>query len=619
MSYLVPRTCTELSEDAGGGSPGLLFGESPSLSDYRSTPAYVLLGDPGSGKTTGFELECAELGNEAKYVTARKFLTPNLLDDSELQHKTLYIDGLDERRAGAADRLAPLDAIIGRLARLGRPRFRISCRAADWLGHVDRQAVSDVSPDTRITILKLDELDDRQIIELLQHEHRQMDAQEFITEARQRGVGGLLINPLTLRLLVDAVRHGGDWPDSRLMTLEMACRQIATEHNDEHRVSKSPPPLDATVDAAGYLCALQLLAGFEGYATPLSIAVPPFTAITELGALPTQLSHDDLEHTLTTKLFTAVGDGSVPLHRQVAEFLAGRYLAKLIRGGLPARRVAALMTGPSDDRVVTSLRGLSAWLAAHSQEARPLLIAADPVGVGLYGDIGDLATDEKKRLMESLATFADEAPLLGHQRRDGRSHGYRDDTAWAFRCLATADMVPSMRALLSDVRSGTADERLAMLILEALASADDPPEVADLEGDLEEVLWSESQPSPIRRRALDAYLHIVPSSDRCTRTLRRLLDAVQDGSVPDPDDDSRGALLEVLYPEEVTPSEVWRYARPRNAPDLIGRYLMFWNRTSWTGRQTNTSSNFSMPCTETPLSSSRPLSSPTSKPFPKNS
>ena len=580
MNCVVPRTCTELSEDASGiGSPGLLFGESPSLSDCRSTPAYVLLGDPGSGKTTAFELECDELGNEAKYLTARQFLTPNLLDDSELQHKTLYIDGLDERRAGAANRLAPLDAIISRLARLGRPRFRISCREADWLGHVDRQAVSDVSPDTRITVLRLDELDERRIIELLRHEHNRTDAQEFITEARQRGVGGLLVNPLTLRLLVHAVRHGGDWPDSRLKTLEMACRQIATEHNQEHRIATSPPPLEAAIDATGYLCALQLLADFEGYVSPPGIAVPSCTAITELGALPAQLPCDDLEHALITKLFTAVGDGLVPLHRQVAEFLAGRYLAKLIRDGVPARRVAALMTSPSDDRVVTSLRGLSAWLAAHSREARPLLIAADPVGVGLYGDIGDLTIDEKKRLMESLATFAGEAPLLGHQRRDGRSYGYRDDTAWAFRCLATADMVPTMRDLLGDMGAGAADERLAMLVLEALASADDPHAVAELEADLAAVLWSESQPAPIRRRSLSAYLNIVPSSDRRTRDLQVLLDAVQDGSVPDPDDDSRGALLEVLYPEEVTPSEVWRYALPRNAPELIGRFRVFWDRT----------------------------------------
>ena len=137
-------------------------------------------------------------------------------------------------------------------------------------------------------------------------------------------------------------------------------------------------------------------------------------------------------------------------------------------------------------------------------------------------------------------------------------------------------MVSTMRDLLSDVPSG--DERLAMLMLEALANADDPRSVVDLGEDLEAILWSESRSAPIRRRALDAYLHIVPAGDDRTQVLKRLLDAAQGGSVPDPDDHVRGALLEVLYPEEVTPSEVWDYARPRNE-DLVGRFWRFWSHT----------------------------------------
>ena len=579
MNFVVRRTCTELREGASGiGAPGLLSSDSGSLSEYRSTPAYVLLGDPGSGKTTEFRQQREWLGDSALMVSARDFIALDIGSRPKLCGRVLFIDGLDEIRAGKKDSRVPLDEIRNRLDRLRPPGFRISCREADWLGHSDRQSLKAVSPDSRITVLRLDELNDEQVIELLRHQHNRTDAQAFITEARQHGVGGLLVNPLTLRLLVDALRQGGDWPGTRLTTLETACRQIATEHNQEHRIAVPLPPPETIVDAAGYLCALQLLAGFEGYSTPPSIAAPSFTSLAELDEPPAHLSGGDLAHALTTKLFTAFGDGFVPLHRQVAEFLAGRHLAKLTDAGLPARRLVALMASPSDDRVATSLRGLSAWLAAHSRKARPLLIAADPVGVGLYGDVGGLTTDEKKQLLESLATFAGEAPLLGHQRRDGRSYGYRDDTAWAFRCLATADMVPTMRGLLSDVRTGAVDERLATLMLEILANADDPQSVADLEGELAAILWSEAQPAPIGRRALYAYLHIVPASDARTRVLRRLLDTVQDGSIPDPDDGVRGALLEVLYPEEVTPSEVWTYALPRN-DHVVNRFWMFWNQT----------------------------------------
>ena len=466
MSTVVSRTCTELrSEEAGGGSDvGMLLGGSSALSEFRSTPAYVLIADPGMGKTTEFRKECEALGDAAVMLSARNFIAPGLIDDSELQHKTLYIDGLDEMRVGTEDRRVPLDAIRGRLRQLGRPRFRISCREADWLGPNDRQNLADVSLDSRITVLKLDELSDRDITALLRQQHNQSEPQEFINKARQHGVGGLLVNPLTMRLLVDAVKQGGNWPDSRLKTLEMACRQIATEHNQEHRIAATrPPPLETAVDAAGYLCALQLLSGIEGYSLPSSVSVPSFVSLAELGEPPAHLSRDDLEHALTTKLCMAVGGGFVPLHRQVAEFLAGQYLAKLIGGGLPARRVVSLMTGKTDDRVVTSLRGLSAWLAAHSREARPLLINADPVGVGLYGDIEGFTADDKRRLLESLSTFFTEASLL--------DSGHGDDTARAFRSLANADMVPAMREMLNRKIESAADEELATLILDVLSHA----------------------------------------------------------------------------------------------------------------------------------------------------
>ena len=71
MSEVVSRTCTEIPhEDAEQG------GESVSrpLAEFRGRPAYVLLGDPGAGKTTAFRAECEALGELACYIPARDFL-----------------------------------------------------------------------------------------------------------------------------------------------------------------------------------------------------------------------------------------------------------------------------------------------------------------------------------------------------------------------------------------------------------------------------------------------------------------------------------------------------------------------------------------------------------------
>ena len=58
MNVIVPRTCTEIS---AGNEAQHREKESLPLKSFQDVPAYVLLGDPGAGKTTAFEAECEAL------------------------------------------------------------------------------------------------------------------------------------------------------------------------------------------------------------------------------------------------------------------------------------------------------------------------------------------------------------------------------------------------------------------------------------------------------------------------------------------------------------------------------------------------------------------------------
>ena len=83
----------------------------------------MLIAEPGAGKTTAFETEAAKQG--AVCVTVRNFLR---FDKPDWRDATLFLDGLDESRAGPGDRRTPLDGIVKKLDGLGRPPFRLSCR-----------------------------------------------------------------------------------------------------------------------------------------------------------------------------------------------------------------------------------------------------------------------------------------------------------------------------------------------------------------------------------------------------------------------------------------------------------------------------------------------------------
>ena len=181
MSIIVPRTCTEVS-NIDHNRPN----ESRPLDAFRSKAAYVLLGDPGAGKTTAFEEESKAV-DDAYPITARNFLTLNVDSHPEWREKTLFIDGLDEVRAGTGDVRTPFDAIRERLDALGKPRFRLSCREADWLGANDRKHLASVTPDGAVTVLRLDPLTGGDIITILNAQPGIDDAQEFVAKARERG------------------------------------------------------------------------------------------------------------------------------------------------------------------------------------------------------------------------------------------------------------------------------------------------------------------------------------------------------------------------------------------------------------------------------------------------
>src|SRR5688500_15445181 len=74
------------------------------MSEYSETANIILVGDPGSGKSHLFE----ELAQAAKstVLSARAFLnTPGPAE------ATLFVDALDERRAGRTDQ-ATIDQIV---------------------------------------------------------------------------------------------------------------------------------------------------------------------------------------------------------------------------------------------------------------------------------------------------------------------------------------------------------------------------------------------------------------------------------------------------------------------------------------------------------------------------
>ena len=579
MSHFVPRTCTEIGEDGSPIGPerpsgnstdwfGLLSGgDSPAESEYPSRPlehyreidAYVLLGAPGAGKTVAFKQE-AECGGDY-YVTARDFIT---FDDRPERRRdaTLFIDGLDEMRAGAPDGRMPLDRIRAKLNALGCPRFRLSCREADWLGANDRKHLRSVSSGGEVKILRLDPLSGAGVRELLGRHSSIEDAGQFVASARERGIASLLANPQSLLMLAQAVSDGS-WPETRRETFDLACKRLVREHNQEHdsaNLNRNLPSESEKLDAAGRLCAIQLLTGSAGYALLGDGGDSEYLGLQQISGG----NQATLCHVLRTKLFESPGENHVaPTHRQIAEFLAGRYLARLIDNGLPVGRVLALMTG-EDGGVVSELRGLSAWLAAHDKTSRGEIIDRDPFGTVLYGDIREFPREDKHQILKCMHRETKKNPWLSSV----------DRIDFRFGDLATNDMEDDFHEILTNPARDDARQRFVLIVLQSLTHGQIIGALSDL---LMKTVRDDSWWSRVRHQALDAFIGYVEQGTG-TVDLRVLLEDIHAGSVSDPDDELLGVLLKELYPKVLSASDLLKYLKIPEDPSLYGKYVSFWIR-----------------------------------------
>lgn len=541
----VDRTCSRVQEDASEERP---------LGCYAEHAAWVLLGAAGAGKTVAFQREAERTG--ACYVTVRDFLA---LDEPKWRTTTLFIDGLDEMRAGGHDGRTPLDGIRAKLDALGRPRFRLSCREADWFGASDRGHLAAVAADGEILELRLDPLSDEQIRDLLAAREDVACAEAFRRSAHDAGLSALLKTPQGIDLLVRAVASSGNWPDSRLDTFESACWQLAQEQNQEHLIAEEERfATEKLIDAAGRLCAICLLSNRMGFARKTPSHRAEYIPLRNLGK-----PQKALAAALSTCLFTYADQCATPMHRQVAEFLAARHLARLIEKGLPPKRILALATGP-DGGIVSGLRGLCAWLAAHSDKVRLECIERDPLGAILYGDVKRFPTEQKRMLVENIKRQAAQDSWY-------LSNRYELNVRWGD--LATPDAEPIFRDTLAAAGRDEASQLLAKSMLEGMYYGSPTPALRDL---LLKTARDGRYWPQIRELAVDAFARQDDEEDATFAELRALLREVHVGAIGDPTDGLMGTLLSCLYPKHVTPSEVSRYLHEPKLPSFTGSYRRFW-------------------------------------------
>ena len=550
--YFYPRSCHELKKDEAGRYV-IDRNHAKPLKSYRNESAYVLLGQPGSGKTTAFKKEAEQPGCE--YITARDFIA---LNRKEWRDKTLFIDGLDEVRAIRKDDLIAFDEIRAKLDQLKPPRFRIACREADWDSADDRERLAEVSPGRDVKELFLVELEEKEVKQILINGYQMSDpeASSFLQKVKQDELTALIKNPHTLEMLV-RIAKDHDLPEKRSEIFQLACKKLLlAEWNRVHNKARNPqtPGSEELMRAAGSLCATLLLAGKDRFAPPGVPADEDYPFIGDLDIDDTGL----LPLVARTKLFVKPDECIEYSHRTYAEYLSAYYLSWKIEQGLPIGRVLALLERGGE--VIPGLRGVLAWLATLHGQERSWLMRRDPLGVALYGDISLFAKEQRLALLDEL----------GMQAEEKRSPGISYWNKRSFGGFCQADMEEEFRAMLQSTDHGDAQKQWRLFyVLEAMFHGEALPSLSDA---LATLIRNPEAREGNRRRALDILIRFDDE-----RRLQAILRDVDRNNIIDSEDELLSMLLSHLYPERIDPSELFDYLHPPKAPNHIGSYWSFWN------------------------------------------
>lgn len=554
-NFYIERTCTEIDYDAKGKI--INIDRNKRLADFSTQEAYVLLGEPGAGKTKSFQHEAEIIGG--KYIKAREFIAFDIQE--EWKSKVLFIDGLDEVRSGVSNGLIPLDAIRNKLLNIGKPKFRISCREADWLGISDKHDIEAITSNNKITVLHLEELNEQKIREFSMQEDTSLDIKQFINWSHKHTLFPMLGNPQILKLIIKAISDN-KWPESKREIYQIACEKMVLESNIAHQQStiSKKYSVKELMNAAGELFAYQIISGIEGYSliqTAASEHNPYYGNIIENNIEVFELS-------LKTNFFKQGVNYELrePIHRSIAEYLAARYLSKLIENkGLPARRLLALITTVDGD-VVSSLRGLFAWFLTLCPGERSNLLNHDPLGIVLYGDVASFSKEQKKELFSYL-------------HKEAKDHaGFRSGN-WLsspFGALGTADMEDIIRRLLETSSRDDADQALVDCILDAVENGE---KLTGLKYTLLNIIKDYTWWPGIRWTALRALLNMSLEND--TDLILQILDDIKNEKIEDREDQLLGILLFNLYPKIIKTDTVFDYLHSQKYGNFYGKYIDFWS------------------------------------------
>lgn len=504
------------------------------LNDLAAYPKVVLLGEPGSGKTTALNFMADQ--EQGSVINVRELIN----DPPANANNGLFLDALDEYRSdgGKKDKIYTLAKLIREKS---PDRWRLTCRAEDWRNQADTAPLEKGSTQS-IVVAQLLPLDYDEACKVL-NSLGEKNPDAFMERAENLGAHAFTENPLSLKLLHKAVSDNGNWPATRFELFTSAIKKLAHEHNQEYQADYERSSPEKIIEAAGKIALLQMLSGARAIwrsqgPTPDDMDHRAFITMHDL-----QLEPYLLCDSLDTALFRGEGESFEFMHRTIAEFLAGQALASAVSANgpnarFPLRRALALLTG-NDHKPPTELRGIFAWFAAHLAQQSDYagaqqLAEIDACSLLTYGDAAAFNTDTRRTLLRNL----------------DRDDPYFRSTEQGITVLGGLLDETLIDDIIEILQNPPEESHLLLTVAESLASGQP---IAALQPHLRQFVLDQNHIDWQRKRVLEAFIH---GSKSQASDLRTLFDELANEPPSIAREELRIEIAQKLHPEHLTVADL---------------------------------------------------------------
>ncbi len=380
-----------------------------SFHDINKYRCLILLGEPGSGKSTELEnmynKSSSSIYVDLRGVNSSADLKDKILvvnndkgDLDSLSEFYIYLDAFDEavlNYKDIGDSLLKLLKDFG--VNLKKIYLRITCRTGIWLDYLEDE-FSKLWCKDEVKKYILCELSNDDIKNSLDAE--KIEYEKFYKEAVNKNVYSLMKIPVTLKFLIDEYKVDQSFSNSKKNLYENGCIKLIEEPNKSKRQKLElydEYDFNDRFNTAKVIAALTILCGtkyisnnvVKGYENLISSEISDLFSIYK----------KNINSILKTAIFKSGSYGYEWTHLSYAEFLA----ASFINESFDFEKIIALIKHDysEENKTIPQLHALVGWLISINEKVFDWVFNND-FDIILLGDLSLIDDKKKAAIVEKI-------------------------------------------------------------------------------------------------------------------------------------------------------------------------------------------------------------------------